>query len=344
MENKAFHDNRFYSIQALRGIAALFVILEHVRFLNCGAFGVDIFFVISGFMIMFSTHKSTEHFLRKRFLRILPLYDLMTIGTFALLLLFPSMFEQTKANPVFLLKSLFFIPFDVGGGIIQPLMRIGWTVNYEIFFYLVFCIAFHINHKYRGLICSLLLCALVIISHLVPVSFAPLTFYGDYIQFEFILGILLYYLAWGAYNLFMVGKLPRLLCNLSMLLIPVIFIVLVVTKPHINILGYRRFLVWGIPAVLLVLCAFLAGLKWKLPSPLVQLGDMSYSIYLVHYYPVMLLDRKVFDFSTCTPSSIIGVFLSVLLCLLLSYCSFRLIEKDFTKTCNRWFDSHVYKK
>ena len=61
-----FHQMHFDSIQALRGITALFIVLEHVRFLNCGAFGVDIFFCISGFMIMFSTHKDTAYFLRKR--------------------------------------------------------------------------------------------------------------------------------------------------------------------------------------------------------------------------------------------------------------------------------------
>jgi len=101
MEHKNFHDNHFNSIQVLRAIAALLVVLEHVRFLNCGAFGVDIFFCISGFMIMFSTHKSTRHFIKKRFIRILPLYYIMTFGTFLLLILFPSMFEQTKANPIF---------------------------------------------------------------------------------------------------------------------------------------------------------------------------------------------------------------------------------------------------
>ena len=56
-DNK-FHRQHFDSIQALRGITALFIILEHIRFLNCGAFGVDIFFCISGFMIMFSDRKS----------------------------------------------------------------------------------------------------------------------------------------------------------------------------------------------------------------------------------------------------------------------------------------------
>ena len=96
--NKRFQDLHFDSIQALRGLAALFVVFQHVRFLNFGAFGVDIFFCISGFMIMFTTEKSTKYFLRKRLIRILPLYYLMTLVTYLSLLLFPSMFQQTRHN------------------------------------------------------------------------------------------------------------------------------------------------------------------------------------------------------------------------------------------------------
>ena len=61
--NKEFHELHFDSIQALRGLAALFVVFQHVRFLNFGAFGVDIFFCISGFMIMFTTEKKYQIFL-----------------------------------------------------------------------------------------------------------------------------------------------------------------------------------------------------------------------------------------------------------------------------------------
>ncbi len=173
LENADFHEDRYQSIQTLRGIAALFVILEHIRFLNCGAFGVDIFFCISGFMIMLTTHKDTRFFFRKRLIRILPLYYIMTLFTWTVLVLFPGMFEQTTPQPVFLIKSLLFIPFDIGGGILQPLMRIGWTVNCEMFFYLLFFISFHISHKFRGLICCGLLGAVVAFNYLLPVSFAP---------------------------------------------------------------------------------------------------------------------------------------------------------------------------
>ena len=158
--NKRFQDLHFDSIQALRGLAALFVVFQHIRFLNFGAFGVDIFFCISGFMIMFTTEKSTKYFLRKRLIRILPLYYLMTLVTYLSLLLFPSMFQQTRHNLSHLVKSLLFVPFDIGGGIIQPLVRIGWTINCEMLFYLLFFIAFHISMKYRGLICSAFLTVL----------------------------------------------------------------------------------------------------------------------------------------------------------------------------------------
>lgn len=337
MESKTFfHDNHFDSIQALRGIASLFIIFEHIRFLNCGAFGVDIFFCISGFMIMFSTHKSTDGFLRKRFVRILPLYYLMTLGTYALLFLFPSMFEQSTANPVYLVKSLLFIPFNIGNGVIQPLMRIGWTVNCEIFFYLLFALTMRISHRYRGLICSIMLGILVLAARVLPLLIpiqlpAPLQFYGNSVMLEFVLGILCYYIARWIYELFQAKQLPRFLSPVCLLLAISIFILLIITKPTINILGFRRFFLWGIPTMLLVLFVFVAGLHIKMPKWCVRLGNMSFSIYLIHYYPVMFLDRMVFDFGVCSTRALLGGVLSVAVCLLLAWISWYLIEQKLTK-------------
>lgn len=330
MQLKPFHDNHFDSIQTLRGIAALFVVLEHVRFLNCGAFGVDIFFCISGFMIMFSTHKSTECFLRKRVIRIFPLYYLMTLGTFLLLLLFPAMFEQSKADPVFLIKSLLFIPFDIGGGILQPLMRIGWTVNCEVFFYLLFFIALHISHKYRGLISSLLIGLVVVSAQVLPVNWAPLTFYGNPIMLEFILGIVIYYVVWGIYEFHSRKALPKLTLPMALIVFIGIFAILLITKPGINTLGFRRFFLWGIPGMLLVLAAFLIGIFISMPRFSVKLGNMSFSLYLIHYYPIMFLDRIVFDFSSCTAFSLFGVAVSVAICFVAAYIVWYVIEKKLT--------------
>lgn len=336
-----FHQMHFDSIQALRGITALFIVLEHIRFLNCGAFGVDIFFCISGFMIMFSTHRDTACFLRKRLIRILPLYYLMTAGTFLLLVLFPGMFEQTKANPAFLLKSLLFIPFDIGGGVLQPLMRIGWTINCEIFFYFVFFIAMHISHRFRGLICGLFLCGITAVTAILPSPPAVLAFYGNPVMLEFLFGIAAYYAAWGIYRLRQKSCLPAILAPLSAAAVLICFACLLVTKPVVNILGFRRPFVWGIPAFVIVLCCFLLGLYWKrIPQPLIRLGDISFSLYLIHYYPVMLLDRAVFDFSACTPYALLGMAAAIALSVSLALISWAVIEKRFSG----WLRRHMLKQ
>ncbi len=328
---KTFHENRFQSIQALRGIAIFFVILEHIRFLNCGAFGVDIFFCISGFMIMFSTHTSGQFFIRKRALRILPLYYLVTIGVFALLLIFPSLFEQTKPDFIYLVKSMLFIPFDIGNGILQPIVRIGWTVNCEVFFYLLFYIAMRISHKYRGLLCSCFLCAMVFLTPLFSVNNDILTFYSNPVLLEFVFGILTYYICMGLYSLYEKGKLTKYYCIPSMFVTVILFVVLISTKQTINVLGYHRPLLWGIPAVLIVLSFFLTGLFYHTPAPLSRLGDMSYSLYLIHYYPVMFLDRKIFHFDSLTTKSLLGVVICIVLCLILSYFTWLYVEKGLAK-------------
>lgn len=330
MEYIAFHDRHFNSIQALRGITALFIVLEHVRFLNCGAFGVDVFFCVSGFMIMFSTHKDTAHFLTKRLIRILPLYYSMTLFTFLLLLVFPEMFSVSSANPVFLVKSLLFIPFDIGGGVIQPLMRIGWTVNCEIFFYLLFGLSLRISHKYRGLLCGVLLAGVVLAAQIFPDTSVILSFYGNPVMLEFILGILCYYAAWGLHSLRQRGRLPRLCLPLSVLAVAGIYLGLLCTKPFVNTLGFRRPLVWGLPAVGLVLAFFLLEYYVTMPAALIKLGDISFSLYLLHYYPVTFLDRKIFDFGSCTPLSLAGVAVALGISVTLALICHTLIEKRFS--------------
>lgn len=340
--NKRFQDLHFDSIQALRGLAALFVVFQHIRFLNFGAFGVDIFFCISGFMIMFTTEKSTKYFLRKRLIRILPLYYLMTLVTYLSLLLFPSMFQQTRHNLSHLVKSLLFVPFDIGGGIIQPLVRIGWTINCEMLFYLLFFIAFHISMKYRGLICSAFLTVLVgavqIFAPLISSWQSPiggllspvLIFYGDPVMLEFIFGILAYYLLRFLYHRHLEHPFPMAVSVLSAVGIPVIFCLLAFFTPRINVLGFRRLPLWGLPALVLLVLAFLTGLRLSLPRFFILMGNISYSLYLVHYYPVMFLDRAVFDFSTLSVMSVIGVILSVALSIGLAYLSWIVVEQKFS--------------
>lgn len=345
-----FHAHRFNSIQTLRGLAALMVVCEHIRFLACGAFGVDIFFCISGFMIMYTTHHSTEGFFRKRLIRIVPFYYLMTLGVYLMLVLFPAMFEQTEASFVKLLKSLLFIPFDMGDGVMQPIVRIGWTVNCEMFFYLLFWLAFRISHRYRGIICVGLLLACSGLGALlsggntwmggslvgehgaVSSLLAPVFFYGNPVMLEFGLGILSYYVVRALYTRTKdAGMLSRKRIGIPALAASLLlFVGLVASTSYVNILGYRRLLYWGVPAMLIIIGFLVAGYSLRMPGFSVRLGDISFSLYLIHYYPIMLLDRKVLDFSSLTFVSGIGAIIGTLSVIALAYVAWYVVEQKLT--------------
>ena len=334
-----FHARHFNSIQALRGITAVLVALEHVRFLSCGAFGVDIFFCISGFMAMFSSHYTAKDFLKKRIIRIYPFYALMTIGTFFLLLLFPGMFHLSQANPVALFKSLLFVPFEISDGIIQPLVRVGWTINYEMLFYLLFTISMRLSHKYRGFICSGLLAVLVLVTHLLPIDSVLLTFYGDYIQFEFILGIIAYYIVWKIYTIWEINSKAEIHshCQLCRSLALLLLILLAITKHQTPIAGIGRLLYWGIPTFIIVLLFFIMDLRLSTPRWLITLGNMSFSIYLIHYYPLMFIDRKIFSLESFSPMALLVTILGLVIVITVSYVTHLLIEKKLSAFLRKLF-------
>ena len=328
MTKDDFYSNRYAGIQALRGIAAMIVILEHVRFLACGAFGVDIFFCISGFMIMLTTQNNTRHFFKKRLIRILPLYYIMTLATWIGLLIVPSLFQSTQADVSCLIKSLLCIPFDMGQGSIRPLMGVGWTINCEMFFYLIFFIAMKIHHKYRGLLCTVFLLILMGIASL-PIGSDSilLQFYGNPVMLEFGLGIGCFYVSRWMYEKYHQSSISKSLPVFLGLLVCGMFLVLLLTKHALYHDDFNRFIYWGIPAFVLVLIFFFLGMFISFPGWLVHLGDMSFSIYLIHYYPVIVLDRLFFDFGLCSLKSIFGLFFVIGIVLILSEISYRLIEK-----------------
>jgi exopolysaccharide production protein ExoZ len=127
---------RIGGIEILRGLAATAVVVHHtLPAFTYGKAGVDVFFVISGFVMVVSSAKAYgvpgawQEFLHRRILRIVPLYWLMTVATIMLL---PGYFSWDE-----ILRSLFFLPvFSHGVG--QPVVRPGWTLILEMYFYLIF--------------------------------------------------------------------------------------------------------------------------------------------------------------------------------------------------------------
>jgi exopolysaccharide production protein ExoZ len=168
-------NNKIQSIHLLRGIAGISVVLFHFKgYLNgvyaqkdlgqilfgSGAFGVDLFFMISGFIIALSTQNvaSKTVFAIRRFFRIYPAFIVVfVIGAITVYRFDPS--EN-------LFRGLFFIHRDYsvespgfGYNVLGP----AWTLTYEIYFYTLFAVAMSINHKYRTIFASVFLIAPVFI-------------------------------------------------------------------------------------------------------------------------------------------------------------------------------------
>lgn len=146
--------DRLNSVQGLRAIAALFVVVSHgalwaaefgplgvpIRsFEMLGSIGVLMFFTVSGFiMVHISRHSygdpdAPARFLRRRIVRIVPLYWVMTLLAAAL-----AIKNTEQLGIVHFVTSLLFIPHLEGGPIIRPVLGVGWTLNYEMFFYFLF--------------------------------------------------------------------------------------------------------------------------------------------------------------------------------------------------------------
>jgi peptidoglycan/LPS O-acetylase OafA/YrhL len=125
------------SIQLLRATAALAVVYTHYSVyafpqFHTGGFGVDIFFIISGFIIAFIVSNNTRNFLKKRLIRVVPMYILATMMTIGTALVFPQWFNNIKITVPAVVKSILFIPYKIGDS--GPILSLGWTLNNEIFF------------------------------------------------------------------------------------------------------------------------------------------------------------------------------------------------------------------
>jgi exopolysaccharide production protein ExoZ len=280
------------SIQILRALAALLVVFHHARYQirefevffyggiwPFGQAGVDIFFVISGFIMWVTTHdrRTTPlQFMTNRIVRIVPLYWLLTLMVAAACLIAPSLFRGVVLTPEHVVKSLFFIP-DFYPGMptrIWPLLLPGWTLNYEMIFYVVFAVALllprHLMIPFTGAVFATAVAA----GFIFDFDSAVGKFYTEPYIMEFVAGMVIGHL-WLHGRL----KLPALP---ALAAIPVAIAGLIALTPFMT--PQNRLLVWGIPAVLIVTAGLSLDLRGaSISSRFLRLmGDASYSIYLTH--------------------------------------------------------------
>jgi len=223
-------------------------------------------------------------FLRRRAARIVPLYWLVTLGLAGIWLLAPGLFAHLSPTPGHVVQSLLFIPHTDPDGVVAPLVVPGWTLNYEVFFYLVFAAALAAPTRLRPWLLSAVLGALALAGIMLRPAGPVLQTYTSPLLLEFLAGVWLGK-AWVA------GRLPSARVS-ALLLLAGVAALAAVAATGVDVEPVRL-LAWGVPGMAIVAGALGLEAAGRAPAwPAMKfLGDASYSIYLVHALAISVAVR-----------------------------------------------------
>lgn len=320
------------SIQALRTLAAWLVVFHHYLQIVqnnkltgplpttlhlYGNIGVDLFFIISGFVIYLSAFEKNvtpSTFAMHRLARIVPAYWLFTLISFGILLAAPTFIPLTQLEPLFLLKSLFFIPAQNPSGIgLFPLLTVGWTLNYEMIFYTVFLLCLFLPKSFR---LPALFIGIIILQNFSAKLGSNFKFYENKIIYEFLIGITIAL----AYQIGLIQRLNSLAA-----------VALTITAGwmlvHFGPVTHNPW-TFGIACALIVIAAISREKLFDTLGWLTKLGDWSYSTYLCHVLIMCcwMAIQKRFNLDETLTFSLIIVSI-----LVVSWASFTFIERPISR-------------
>ncbi len=280
---------KYTSIQILRAFAAWLVVYHHFMqvffnfksetavgafFSTHGSLGVDIFFVLSGF-VMYQSAMATEsprRFAVARLFRIVPTYWFYTALIIACIAFFPTEFYYTRYNAESLIKSLLFQPSENASGIgMYPPLTVGWTLNFEFFFYLLLSVCLFISKRFGLLICTVLLATL---PSLLPSPSLPLRVLFSPLLHEFVAGIVIGFLFSNKVTTDIIEAHKK-----AIFIVLAICLYFVLARLALG-LHYKIAMSGLVLALFLLLEKPLSALPFA--SLLTKLGDISFSTYLVH--------------------------------------------------------------
>ena len=294
------------SLQVLRAVAALLVLLHHAgydadalaarngaapfsfdRVVDLG-FGVHLFFVISGFIMLrtargFASVRGAARFMARRVVRVVPLYWSMTSLVLLGTAMAPGLLHGEPGNLGWVAGSYFFVPVARGSGSVNPVLGQGWTLDYEMFFYALFALAMPMTRRVAIPVLAGTLIGLVVLGRAVAPPFAAVSVWTDALLLEFLFGLGLGVAAERGWRLGPAAAAATVLCGAlgAVALGPV-------TGRFDALAPCLR---EGLPAALVIGgCVF--GPRWsagRAVSAMALVGDASYSLYLSHPFAVRLL-------------------------------------------------------
>ena len=337
------HWSRYDGIQFLRFIAAGMVLVTHSLFYaserlgselvylwGAGAKGVDIFFVISGFVMVVASEPLAGKsdgwaiFVKSRLIRIVPSYWLATSIKLAALIVLPSVVLHSELDWSSVIKSYFFIPSYNIDGEIKPLLGVGWTLVYEMFFYLIFALALFMRINVFTFVGAVLL----IFSGLYfvrPENYGPAWYLMNPIVLEFYMGMIIGFFvkrgylikeSWAATTFFI--SLAYILFSDYNAIVP-------------NLIHS------GVPAMILVwsVVSLERFFHARIHSSLMFLGAASYVLYLFH--PIVaplaptVLNKLGFNYYWASVS------LSITVAIIFACVLHKWVEAPMTRYMNRLF-------
>ena len=293
---RALSTQPIVSLQYLRAVAAVAVVVHHFSEAfyyktHVGAAGVDVFFVISGFVMALVTARSVSpvKFLTDRLIRIVPMYWLCTLFLFACVRAKPNLFPLDSSDTSHLLKSLFFIPHISPLGTMYPLVSQVWTLVYEMFFYAIFACALWVSQAHKIAIVSITIFAVVGLGALLQSHNIAVSTFTSPLMIEFVAGLWLF----SSYRR---GAMPGAVISTVLVLISLTwFAVVEFVQPPYRAVEFEfiqppfRLVELGVPAFFLV-TGFLGLEKYiKAKASLLVIGNASYSIYLTHWFSLLFV-------------------------------------------------------
>ena len=335
------------SIQFLRGIAAILVVVHHTGgfvkmyfsptvllgdLFRIGFAGVDLFFVISGFIIHFTSKKYLNNpkqligYLKKRLTRVFPIYWLITTIVFVAVWILPVILQKEIFNldyPNVLIdyvKTYLLYPHH------SSINAVSWTLSYELFFYLCFALLIISN---RFVIVLITILSVSFINTFLMGNMGEKTnfnfFFSGY-NFEFLFGFLIS-------QLYQKIKIPPLLSILSIVMAVVVIIKFGYDVPDFD--SYRRVFTFGVPSAL-ILIGFLnleQQQKISIANFWILLGDASYALYLIHFPMILLLNKlpSLFGYVLNGNEELMFSYFIIILIVLTGIFVHKFIEKPLSK-------------
>ena len=340
---------RLLTLQVMRGVAANLVVVSHLSVIEAkytsgqilpsfsayGIAGVDIFFVLSGFIMVVVAGKGIGaiQFLWRRVARIYPPYWVVSLVVLATSLAEPAWVNSSIQGPISLWRSFLLLPDST-----LPLLAVGWTLIHEVYFYLVFAIFLAVRIPILiGLLgWGFVLLMLIILGGDYLTSFPLGRLCTNPLTAEFMMGAAIGVLydrkkmrgaAWAG------------VIGLVALAASIVFVAPALSLANNTHLDAWRVVLFGIPATLIIY--WLAASEQKaVQTParlLIALGDWSYATYLTHVLVLSAVGRIIHAMAPPGPiSSLVLIVVGFLTVNLIGAFMFRFFERQSLAMLHRF--------